>query len=227
MKYYIYKFVDELDSVLYIGKTKQLEKRINNHIIQKEWIKNGIKVFAGECQNKTDMDMYEIYYINKLNPLHNIASVNNEGFTIDLPELNFLLYKELTDINTINKPKELNYNDYINSPLIYMDGTLSYNGINSLVLNRKINKLLYKHFYHNEYIIGYNFRFNDCGLPIIGFDFLFIDGRYCYIILHCEWDQLFNINENFYCKALAETVYKSYLNKNRNDKTIIELYFKE
>jgi len=229
--YHVYKFIDAEDKVLYIGKSKHVKSRISNHINEKRWIKEGVKVYVGECKNKTDMDMYEIYYINKYNPIHNVASMNDEEFSIKLPELKFVLYKEITknDIGIRRLPSSKQSNE-INSDTydkeygyVRMEHPLIHNGLHGYVLNKEINKLLYKYFYNVDYIKGYSFIFDDCGMPVITFDFLFSNNEHCFISVECEWEQFYFMNENFYKKTLNNILYDNYMDENRNEREIVLL----
>ena len=82
-KFYIYKMYDENDESLYIGKTTNIEARINQHFT-KDMIKNQpwkedvcyIKYF--ELYTKVDMDMTELYLIALERPKYNESSTDTE-----------------------------------------------------------------------------------------------------------------------------------------------------
>lgn len=85
---YIYKFYNN-NSLLYIGKSKNIYSRFNAHKNSKEWFSEVTHIHIAMCKNDIDMDIYELYYINKLNPLYNIASVKNTSPTFEIDELEF------------------------------------------------------------------------------------------------------------------------------------------
>ena len=115
MSNYIYKMFDKNNEVIYIGKTINIDQRLRQHMTDKDkkWFKTVSKIYYAECLNKTDMDIYEIYYINKLVPLHNKQSVNGCEFSLLLDELNFVesnfnVKLELSKINKKEKQKQQN-----------------------------------------------------------------------------------------------------------------------
>ncbi len=103
--YYIYKITDKNDLVLYVGQTSNIDSRIRNHLNNKYWIKQGYKFYIYKCFNKTDVDIYEIYYINKHKAFYNKENANDINFSINLQDVEFTLYKTVTleDLKTRNK----------------------------------------------------------------------------------------------------------------------------
>ena len=91
-KFYVYKWVSIDDVVLYVGKTKNINNRTTQHEDEKTWITNKTLLYYAELQNKTDMDIYEIYYINKYEPKHNTNYMNNSKPSFILSELDFKLF---------------------------------------------------------------------------------------------------------------------------------------
>lgn len=89
MGYYIYKFFDVNDNLLYVGKTTNLKTRFKQHRLDKKWFYEVEKVMYAECNTQSDMSIYELYYINTLNPKYNIASVCNQPVTFKLNDLIF------------------------------------------------------------------------------------------------------------------------------------------
>lgn len=89
--FFVYKIIKNA-KILYIGKSTNIKLRMRLHKRDSSWFKN-TEIYYAEVQNKTDMDIYEIYYITKLNPIHNVCYNNQEEPTLDLPELEFKLYR--------------------------------------------------------------------------------------------------------------------------------------
>lgn len=59
--YYVYRFKDKNENILYVGKTHNLQKRFRQH---KHLTDNIITIEYIECLTETDMTIKEIYYIN-------------------------------------------------------------------------------------------------------------------------------------------------------------------
>lgn len=60
-KFYVYRFKDKNDNILYVGKTHDLKQRFRNH---EHLTDNVITIEYIECQTETEMTIKEIYYIN-------------------------------------------------------------------------------------------------------------------------------------------------------------------
>lgn len=60
-KYYVYRFKDKNDNILYVGRTHNLKKRFNQH---SHLTDNIVTIEYIECAAETDMVIKEIYYIN-------------------------------------------------------------------------------------------------------------------------------------------------------------------
>lgn len=97
---FVYFFYDSNNTLLYIGKTINLKNRFKQHFltesltndIWKQTIdKNNITLF--KCNNPTDLDVYETYFINKYNPLYNIDKVFYHLLSFELPHLDPIIYQ--------------------------------------------------------------------------------------------------------------------------------------
>jgi len=118
--YYVYRFVDEFESVIYVGKSKQnLRQRFLSHIhLPKECYSLVRKVEYIECATEADMSIKEIFYINKYsnNPIYfNLLDVTEVPLSVDFSDEWKIYMEELppifnNSINVINedtKVKEL------------------------------------------------------------------------------------------------------------------------
>lgn len=74
--FYIYKFYNK-NSILYVGKTTNIYSRFNSHKNSKDWFIEATHIHVGKCNNKIDMDIYELYYINKLTPPYKLHLLLN------------------------------------------------------------------------------------------------------------------------------------------------------
>ena len=93
-KYYVYLYFNKAGTVIYVGLTERpLANRVREHkteALQKETD----HVEFAEVANKTDMRMYELYYINKYQPKYNIAEMYHAESSIAVQKLTFIPYLE-------------------------------------------------------------------------------------------------------------------------------------
>lgn len=94
--FYIYRFLDKENMILYVGKTTNINNRIyahiQNHLTWKtpekfDLYNNVHKVEFCEVESEYHMNIYEIHYICKYNPLHNIEFKSNNINLFSLPEI--------------------------------------------------------------------------------------------------------------------------------------------
>jgi len=92
--YFVYKFVDDNNQIIYIGKTIRLPARMVQHFktdrhLTDECYDNVKSVFYCSLKTNAEMDIYEIYLIDKYRPHYNQKSVyeQDEMSSIVLPEL--------------------------------------------------------------------------------------------------------------------------------------------
>ncbi len=99
-KFYVYKMYDENEELLYVGKTTNIEARINQHFskdtIEKQtWKEDVAYIDYYEFKTKVDMDIMELYYIALERPKHNELSTDTEKPQISI-------------IYTCKEPKRIN-----------------------------------------------------------------------------------------------------------------------
>jgi hypothetical protein len=87
-EFIIYFMKDDKDNILYIGKTTNLKTRISQHFNKEEceirkWKQEVKCIELLYFDNPIDMSIYEIYYINKYNPIYN-KECNYIGFKSNL-----------------------------------------------------------------------------------------------------------------------------------------------
>lgn len=98
--YYVYKFLDAKNNVIYVGRTKDIVKRMEQHFskghLPEECYTSVNKVYYTEFNSFTDMAMYEIYLINALKPKYNTTDkdIENEDFISEfgVPEKHWKRY---------------------------------------------------------------------------------------------------------------------------------------
>ena len=91
---YIYFFYDSDKNLLYIGKSTSLLNRLETHLSKDSAKQNPWKasidkknVVVYKCNNSTDLDLYETYFINKYKPLHNRDKVYGQVSSFEFPYL--------------------------------------------------------------------------------------------------------------------------------------------
>jgi predicted GIY-YIG superfamily endonuclease len=95
-KYYIYKFLDINDNVIYVGQTTNMEKRMYQHKKYNyrnfELYSNIYKIRYAEVESDYHMNIYEIHYICKYNSKYNTEFKTNNKRLFDIPEVEWKLY---------------------------------------------------------------------------------------------------------------------------------------
>lgn len=81
----IYRLYNQENDLIYIGKSYNLSERILSSIQERKAYYFDYCIF----DNKSDTDIYEIYYICTYKPLYNVASKNEDTPSIVLNEINF------------------------------------------------------------------------------------------------------------------------------------------
>ena len=91
---FVYFFYDQDNTLLYIGKSVNIGERMKLHFSIKNTIENPWKhsinrksIILYQCENPTDLELYETYFINKYLPLHNRDKVYRYKSTFELPYL--------------------------------------------------------------------------------------------------------------------------------------------
>ncbi len=91
MPFYIYKYVEN-NEIVYIGQTISLYRRINEHKQNSDKLYNFQgEIYYFECNNKTEMDSYEYFLINKYHPKYN-TQYNNKELSLDIKEPTWIKY---------------------------------------------------------------------------------------------------------------------------------------
>jgi excinuclease UvrABC nuclease subunit/DNA-binding Xre family transcriptional regulator len=100
---YIYRFINQEGEVIYIGRTNNLENRLerqhftkNGHLPQ-ECYAECSKVEYAEVKTANEVRIYEIYYIAKYRPKFNVT-YNEEGeMSFKLPELEWFEFERTVE----------------------------------------------------------------------------------------------------------------------------------
>lgn len=97
-KYYVYRFINNENSIIYVGRTVNLHNRMNQHFGGKghlpEQAYNEVdKVEYCVLDSEISMVMAELYFINKFKPKHNTSDLYRGGEDIFLQEFENLEWK--------------------------------------------------------------------------------------------------------------------------------------
>lgn len=91
MKNCVYRFLNKDDEVIYVGKAKYLKQRMNTHFsesghLPNECYKKTCKIEFISCNSISEMNIKELYYINKYKPIYNIKDKYEEDsiYSIDI-----------------------------------------------------------------------------------------------------------------------------------------------
>lgn len=75
--FYVYKFLNSKNEVIYVGRTIDIDKRMSQHFnkghLPEKCYSEVSKVYYTEFSSYSDMCMYEIYLINAYKPVYNTA----------------------------------------------------------------------------------------------------------------------------------------------------------
>lgn len=148
MNYFIYKFLNKDNEVIYVGKTNNIYARMNQHN-QKKYFKNKevVKVLLAQCNSPTDRDIYELYYINLYSPKYNDKQNYGIQFSFALPELEFYEYND----NVKLKPVKIsNAIKYTRIPMVSFKYTL----LEQKILLYLIHLIKYEDDINTQYILS-------------------------------------------------------------------------
>lgn len=105
MKGYVYRFLDSQGSIIYVGKTNDMKRRMRQHFLRghlpKECYKKTNEVQYMKFKSEVESSIYEIYYINKFKPIFN---KKDKFRTLDVP----IILKENNKWNKYNTVFTLN-----------------------------------------------------------------------------------------------------------------------
>jgi predicted GIY-YIG superfamily endonuclease len=91
--YYLYQFIDENDTIIYIGITGDIKTRINaQHFgstghLPEECYKKARMVLYCQCISRDDAKIRERYFINEVSPKYNSKMKNNSRFSFKIPDI--------------------------------------------------------------------------------------------------------------------------------------------
>ncbi|UUV46551.1 nucleotide excision repair endonuclease [Bacillus phage vB_BanS-Thrax3] len=90
--FYVYRFLNKFNQVIYIGRTNNLKRRLEQEHFSKEGhlprecYDECAVVEYMELSSESEMKIYELYLINKYNPRYNVMENRNDDFKFILEE---------------------------------------------------------------------------------------------------------------------------------------------
>lgn len=83
----VYVMYGKNEEILYVGQTRNMKIRMKQHFgaQREEWKSEVIKIKYMDCHNEVDMNIYELYLINKLKPKYNKGHAYECNTQLNLP----------------------------------------------------------------------------------------------------------------------------------------------
>ncbi|MGL4762141.1 MAG: tyrosine-type recombinase/integrase [Sarcina sp.] len=117
----LYRFRNIQGEIIYIGKSKNLTLRWNQHFGMEGHLNincyhETVIIEFVELESKTKMDIYELYLINKHNPKYNRQHSNHEeNISLELPDLEWQPFIPSIKINSMNQSSLITPNKITNT----------------------------------------------------------------------------------------------------------------
>ena len=108
MTSYVYRFKDVSDNIIYVGKTVDMQKRMNQHFggkghLDSKCYKSVAVIEYQKYKTESDSLIMETYYITKYTPRYNKLNQSRDMPTIKLDEGNWKVYQVLKQTDTRSK----------------------------------------------------------------------------------------------------------------------------
>lgn len=157
--YNVYRHLDKNEGIIYIGKSKNLLSRQRNHRDNSSWFDDINKIEYMNFCSKIEMDVAELYLINKYTPINNkkdnrgddvgIVTINENWSNFDMSELK---------IKNKSKPKcKITDNRYIKPNFLI---NIDRNNISSTMIECMDKMLHFSQLYIRN-IMNENFKIED------------------------------------------------------------------
>ena len=109
---YVYRFLDSKGNIIYIGKTVNMDNRMQSHFtkghLPKECYNSVAKIEYQKYKTESDALIMETYYITKYSPKYNKLGQSRDVPTITFDEKNWKIYKEFKPVQVRDyKPSKL------------------------------------------------------------------------------------------------------------------------
>ena len=100
---YVYRFIDGKGNIIYVGKTVNINNRMQQHFsdkghLPKECYNSVAKIEYQRYKTESDSLIMETYYITKYSPKYNKLGQSRDVPTITFDEKNWKIYKEFKPV---------------------------------------------------------------------------------------------------------------------------------
>lgn len=106
---YIYRFINSHNTVIYIGRTNNLIRRLRNeHFTDRghlpvECYNETVRVEFAPVKSQNEAKLYELYYIEQYHPKYNQSDIGGGSFSFELNELSWKAFDFNTDKRNVSK----------------------------------------------------------------------------------------------------------------------------
>jgi hypothetical protein len=148
-KYYIYRFKDRYDNIIYIGKTKDIYQRISQHFgtgghLTHACYDDVVSIEFATLNSCIDMNIYEMYLIDTIRPKFNTEFMyENQKCSLKLEDLEFKPYDRLLRVER-RKKNVITKKVFANSAYDLTNDTENYNTLRYNVIHPKGKVILTK-----------------------------------------------------------------------------------
>ena len=109
---YVYRFLDSKGNIIYVGKTVNMDNRMQSHFnkghLPKECYNAVCRIEYQKHKTESDALIMETYYITKYSPKYNKLGQSRDFPTITFDEKNWKIYKEFKPVQIRDyKPSKL------------------------------------------------------------------------------------------------------------------------
>ena len=99
---YVYRFIDGKGNIIYVGKTVNINSRMQQHFsnghLPKECYNAVCRIEYQKHKTESDALIMETYYITKYSPKYNKLGQSRDVPTITFDEKNWKIYKEFKPV---------------------------------------------------------------------------------------------------------------------------------
>ena len=99
---YVYRFIDGKGNIIYVGKTVNMDNRMQSHFtkghLPKECYRSVAKIEYQKYKTESDSLIMETYYITKYSPKYNKLQQSRDFPTIEFDEGSWRTYKQFKPI---------------------------------------------------------------------------------------------------------------------------------
>lgn len=115
---YIYKFINRVEEIIYIGKTNNFNRRlVNEHFtprghLSEDCYRETSYVKYAQVLSENDAKVYELNLIERYKPKYNIQNTQGGAFSFQLPELQWGIFIP-TNVRDVEGPTKGELEGYI------------------------------------------------------------------------------------------------------------------